>query len=277
MARAAANRLGPVLGVVDAGGGVIDAVCGSGVEPSMREAAGLIQPGYTNTGINRVDMTIPGEATVIRRLSAAWRLVAPPNGHGVSYDNGRDYNAFSHQRRDILPFVANGLRSDGNVMVLNSLRADIVSIQLPDEAYAILKNSPYARNLMYVGQGVGLLQPTIMLKAESTAALERDVQSVQRFVANSPHATNATAGWRYAFASDNCHSPLDGALYDATRSAIAKLGQKRIRYLEQLDASTTNIACTIVPAANEIGPIETWSPSSDPPGSAVTATVIAGY
>ncbi|HEV3154027.1 MAG TPA: hypothetical protein VGZ02_09510 [Candidatus Baltobacteraceae bacterium] len=278
MARAANVGLGSILGVVDAGGNVADAVCGTGAKPSMTDAARLAQPGITANDSERIDAAVPGTATVVRRLSAAWRLTLPPNGRGAYYRGLTDFAPRPSQRALSMTFVANGRQAVGDALVPDSLKPDAVTIQVSDDAYRALQHSPYANDLTYArGIMVSGVSPAVTLHSSNAAALKRSIESLRLYVSRERGGAQAVKNWWFAFASDNCHSSLDDALYAATQVAMARIGSNRLRYLEQTQATTFNVVCTTVPPIQEVGSSETWHSSGEPFAGFSTASVIVGY
>ena len=273
MAQAARARLGSVLGVVDSGGSVTDAVCGFGSDATIRD---LSIAAMNNPSYDHGQLTPPSYATVVRTISAAWRLVQPPNPPGPSWYENPDFRGFWWQH-DTGAFVADGLRARGDVLWPKSLEANQVFVMIPDQAYEILAHSPYSSELTYLGLGLTPLYPTAVLSASNPLLLEKQIAALQTFVSKADPSGEALRGWSFYFGRADCSPDLNNVVYQATRAALARMNGKLLRYLVEVEGTTYNVGCTPYPVQDFAGPTVQWSDSSVPQKGATSASVIAGY
>ncbi len=268
MATAANTQLGKVLGVVDAGANVSDALCGSDANASTHDLAVAALRPQTHAAY---DMPFIPQfyATIYRTLDVAWRLRRPPNPPGTPLR--RQFSARSLPRP---AFVADGMQTYGDALIPNAYRPDRVRILLPQWAVAPLLKSHYAHALSWVAFGLESMHPTLDLRSADPAVLQRSIDKAKAFLAGIEPPAGQSLHLSYWYARDDCSAAVDAAIFQATRNAMGKTGG-RIRYLwgRELDGSVLGeISCSYEP-----GPNDQWLTSSTLPTGGAESEIVAGY
>jgi hypothetical protein len=267
MARAAQTGLGNVLGVIDLTGYVTDAVCGFGSDATIRQLAAA----RDSASPSLRHRTSPLHATIIRSISAAWRLPLPPNPPGSPWYNDPDFFGRWWITDPQPAFISDGARAHGEAAG-PEIEPTRVSIRMPDWAYAPLIDSPYATDLEYSSLGLSPYYPVVEIRAKGTSGLERVVAGVQSLVSGSAPRAERLSAWEFAYGRDDCRPEIYAALYRATLNAIAGTHDKPIRYLQETEASSLgNFYCTPAPMD------DAWTDLSMPRRGVGFAKVIAGY
>ncbi len=258
MAQAAGTSLGEPLGVVDSGGRVVDAVCGFGSDATVQQLM-LAERQATNRQGSHGEL----HASIVRSISAAWRLKLPAN------PSGEPWYSWGNEPRQA--FIADGLRGHGDALL--SIVPNRASVIVPEWAYAGLRHSAYAPALKRVSLEMTPLEPLVVVHAKSLTQLVRLVAELQTFVSKLGAPLGKHQDLQAVYSSDDCTSATDAALFRATRNAIAQLAGKPLRYLQQTWLETFGDAnCTYEPETDDA-----WSSVSAPRLGGAGASVVAGY
>jgi len=265
MAEAAGTHIGTLLAVFDASGGATDAVCGFGEDASMQQLVAAAKD------LNcRTESCSHFYATVVRNVSAAWRLTLPPNPPTTSWRSNPDAEGRFWDRT---PFIADGsqIRAIGGG---NNVEPDRVMIFVPDWAKDAVRGSGYARNLEYY-DGELSLPPVLQVQAPTRQILQQRVTAIEQYFSRvaAQHAKSSDLVFRYS--RDDCSNAIDGALYNAVKDAVKRLNGKRLRYLQQYNVQTIGL----VYCGYEVNPQESeqYTAPDVPPNALSEATIVAAY
>lgn len=266
MARAAKTTLGPPLGVVDLGGDVTDAVCGLGRDATLSQLSAAPENWDSNTE--------PGlRATVVRSVSAAWRLKLPPNPAGASWRLSPDLRASRWSPSSGIAFVADGMRSETDAIMGNAIVPDRVDVVFPDWAFEALQKSRYAPNLTDIGLNISPpLLPAVVIRAANADELSRGVKEVQAYASQLALRSGKHFDLWYYYSRSDCRSVTDAALFKATSDAVAGLHGTKMRYLQE----TALFASGSIPCLYEPIPGYRQNASATQRGD-MAASVVVGY
>ncbi|HET9392314.1 MAG TPA: hypothetical protein VFO29_02145 [Candidatus Rubrimentiphilum sp.] len=266
MARAARTALGTPLGVVDPGGYVLDARCDLGADASAKQLADIVNASpdvrFANGGLG---------ATVVRSVHVAWRLRLPPNPAGQPWNEQPDFNGLWDGTAQGPAFLADGQRAHADaVSPPDGIVPDRVTILTPDWAYGALRNSHYRTSVSLVTDP---LQPAVVLRAATTAKLQKRVSEFQEYITRLAARVGKHPGLQFYYSRDDCRHATDAALLRATGDAIEGLHGAPIRYLQETSISTTGyVSCNYKPIEGDVTPNSHFGID----GAAV-ASVVVGY
>ena len=268
IADAAHITMGDVLGVVDSGATVTDAICGVAKDANVSQLAKVAL--FDN--MQHVLGTPQLYATVQRSVSAAWRLNLPANSPGTPSTAAFDYGRHWWGNGPVPAFIADGSRADGAAVLARAIEPTSVRVFPPEWTLSALRASSYARNALDLSFGIPPLRPQVLLTARDGAALEHRVSRLLKFLSGISPPNGAALDVSFLYARADCSAAIDAALAQATQDALTKT-RGRIRYLEERSSmSASGVSCTYEPAIYDY-PQRTPAPS---PAGAI-ADVIAGY
>ena len=227
-----------------------------------------------NTSNGRLTPTLQFHATILRSLSAAWRLDLSPNPPVPSSQSWRTTYPGWWANTPRVPFIADGLHLEGDALLPKAFYPNLVRIEIPDWMPSGLTRTPYAKEITYMPIGLGQLNPVLVLRASSAAALQVRVAQARDDLSRIAASQGRSLDVWYLYGRDDCTYAVDAALYAATQAAIAKTPARSVRYLEERDSEKLGqISCTYLPT-----PQDYWSPAATfPHAGGSIASVIAGY
>jgi len=272
MAAAAHTRLGEVLGVVDAGSNIPDAVCDVDVNSPARKlaVAGL---NAQRNGSHAMQMAPRFYATIFRSLDVAWRLQRPANPPGTRYLSLPQFRDrwWLHVPRPA--FVADGKQAHGDALIPNAFEPDRVRIMLPRWAAPAVLKSRWGNAVSLVFD-FGMPNPVLDLRAKQPKTLQQEIDKATAFLSGLKPPAGQSLGLTYWYSRSDCSAAIDTAIYRATRDALAKTGG-HFRYLwgRELDGfALGQISCTYEPDERD-----QWLATGKLPKGGAGSEIVAGY
>ena len=270
LAEAAQARLGAPIGVLDYGAVIPDAICLQAPAASLHDLIQAVvhEPDRSNP----IDSMQPHiYATVVRSLSAAWRLNVPANPPGRPWYadplfNGRCCGG--------APFVADGKWAIAPALLPGTADANRAQIDVPQWVGDALSAHGYAKNDDFANNA-GPRPVSIVLRAPDSAQLEKLIFELQDYVKTFPQTGAKMPSLSIRVWRSDCSAALDAALALAARNAIAKIHAAggAMRLMEERDAEIAGmLPCTAAPRTDEI---TDWPPSKRPLNGGGVAEVYA--
>jgi hypothetical protein len=268
MARGLQTHVGAVLGVVDSGWSIPDAVCGAQSNSSIKQ---LVMAARRNDPGTAVLPTPRLYATVSRSVSVAWQLDLPPNAPGFSWQQLPEFRG--RWEADFLrpPFIADGQRAQGDGLLPNVVEPDRVRIIVPDWAASALERSPYAGNLFDVSIGLALTH-VVDLRAPNASSLQQRIDALRAYLERLPRPIDGSLNLSLLYSRDDCSAAIDNVLYRAARDAFAKT-HGHVRYIEERPPVIGGpVSCLYEPDGTLF-----WQTSTTVPIDGAAGSVEAGY
>lgn len=272
MAAAAHARLGDVLGVVDAGSNIPDAVCDVDVNSPTRKlaVAGL------NARLNRSNamQILPRfYATIFRSLDVAWRVQRPPNSPGMRYLSLPQFSGRWWLQVPRPAFVADGKQVHGDALIPNAFEPDRARIILPQWAAPAMLKSRWASAVSWAFES-STPHLALDLRARQPKTLQHEIDSATAFLSAIKPPTGQSLDLTYWYSRTDCSAAIDTAIFRATQDALAKTGGT-FRYLwgRELDGfALGQISCTYEPDEHD-----QWLTTGKLPHGGAGSEIIAGY